>query len=129
MTDISNVFDCLSHELITAKLNVYGFGFNSLKLINNYLSRIKQRTKINLLTVLGKKYPFGVLQGSILGPILFNIFLGDLFLISKDTDLQVMLMITQSTKQVITLMTSLHVITAVVRKALPEVPMIPVKSK
>ena len=47
LRDLSKAVDCLSRELITAKLNAYGFSFNSLKLINNYLSQRKQRTKIN----------------------------------------------------------------------------------
>ena len=66
----------VSHKLVTAKLNVYRFGFNS------YLLHKKQRTKINHSYCL----LFGVLQGSILGSILFNIFLCDLFLIIKDAD-------------------------------------------
>ena len=110
----------LSHKLITTKLNVYGFGFNSLKLISNYLSHRKQRTKINSFYCLWEEVLFGVVQGSILAPILFNTFLSDLFLIIKGTDiliLHVMLIIMQSTKQVTTLMTSLHIIT-VIRKAL-----------
>ena len=40
-------YGCLSHKLITAKVNGYGFGFNLLKLVNNYLSHRKQRTKLN----------------------------------------------------------------------------------
>ena len=47
MTDLSKVFDCLSHELLIAKLEAYGFDEKSLKLIYNYLSNFKQRVKIN----------------------------------------------------------------------------------
>ena len=38
--------DCLDHELLTAKLNAYGFSLPALRLINDYLSNRKQRTKI-----------------------------------------------------------------------------------
>ena len=47
LTDLSKAFDCLSHELIIAKLNAYGFSLSALKLIHNYLSKRQQRTKIN----------------------------------------------------------------------------------
>ena len=40
-------FDCLSHGLIIAKLNVYGFSLPALKLIHDFLSSRQQRTKIN----------------------------------------------------------------------------------
>ena len=75
-----------SHKLITANLNAYGFGFNSLKLINDSLSQRKQTIKINHFCSSSEEVLFGVLQGSILGPILFNVFLSDLFLIIKDAD-------------------------------------------
>ena len=41
MTDLSKAFDCLSHELLIAKLDAYGFDSKSLKLIYNYLSNRK----------------------------------------------------------------------------------------
>ena len=47
LTDLSKAFDCLSHELIIAKLNTYGFSLSALKLMQSYLSERKQRTKIN----------------------------------------------------------------------------------
>ena len=46
-TDLSKAFDCLSHELLIAKLDAYGFDKNALKLVNSYLSNRKQRVKIN----------------------------------------------------------------------------------
>ena len=39
LTDLSKAFDCLSHELIIANLNAYGFSLSELKLIHNYLSK------------------------------------------------------------------------------------------
>ena len=47
LTDLSKAFDCLSQELLIAKLRPYGFDLPALKRIQNYLSNGKQRTKIN----------------------------------------------------------------------------------
>ena len=47
LTDLPKAFDCLSRELIIAKLNAYGFSLSALKLMQSYLSERKQRTKIN----------------------------------------------------------------------------------
>ena len=41
LTDLSKAFDCLDHELLTAKLNAYGFSLPALKLVHNYLSNRK----------------------------------------------------------------------------------------
>ena len=46
-TDLSKAFNCLSPELLIAKLGAYGFDKNALKLVNSYLSNRKQRVKIN----------------------------------------------------------------------------------
>ena len=79
LTDLSKTFDCLSHKLLTAKLHAYGFDLPALKPIQSYLSNRKQRTKINATYTLWEEILFGVPQGSILGPLSFNIFLYDLF--------------------------------------------------
>ena len=84
LTDLSKAFDCLSHELIIAKLNGYGFSLSALKLIHNYISKRQQRNKINQSDSTWKDIIFGVPQGSIFCPILFNIFISDLFLVVKD---------------------------------------------
>ena len=59
-TDLSKALDCLSHELIIAKLNAYGFRLFALKLIYNYLSKRQQRTKINQSYSTWKDILFGV---------------------------------------------------------------------
>ena len=84
---MSKAFDSLDHELFIAKLNAYGFSLTALKLIHNYLSNRKQRTKINSTYSSLLEIIFGVPQGSILGPLLFNIFLIDLFFIIEDNDI------------------------------------------
>lgn len=47
LTELLKTFDWLSHKLIIAKLNVYGFSLSALKLIQNYLSKTQKRTKFN----------------------------------------------------------------------------------
>ena len=47
LMDLSEAFDCLSHDLLIAKLKAYGFSMAALRLVQNYLSNRKQRTMIN----------------------------------------------------------------------------------
>ena len=86
LTDLSKAFDCFSHDLLLAKLNVYGFNLPALRLIQSYLSKRKQRTKINSEFSSWEEILFGIPQGSILGPLLFNIFLSDSFFVMNDVD-------------------------------------------
>ena len=87
LTDLSKAFDCLPHELLIAKLDAYGFDKSSLKLIHSYLSDRKQRVKINDTYSSCSEILFGVPQGSILGPSLFNIFICDMFYFLKGFDI------------------------------------------
>ena len=87
LTDLSRAFDCLPHELLIAKLDAYGFDKSSLKLIHSYLSNRKQRLKVNDRYSSWSEILFGVSQGSILGPLLFTIFISDMFYFLEGFDI------------------------------------------
>ena len=70
-----------------AKLNAYGFDMSALRFVHSYLKNRTQRTKINSEYSSWEEIMFGVPQGSILGSLLINVFLCDLFLIMKNIDI------------------------------------------
>ena len=79
LMDLSKAFDCLPRDLLIAKLEAYELGRNSLLLLLSYLKDRRQSVKIKGIRSLFQSIKSGVPQGSILGPILFNIFMNDLF--------------------------------------------------
>ena len=85
LTDLSKAFECVNHDLLIAKLDAYGFDKNALKFIHSYLSDRKHRTKINNSFSNWAEIRSGVPQGSILGPLLFNIYINDIFLFLPKT--------------------------------------------
>ena len=64
LTDLSKVFDCLPHNINIAKLNTYGFSLSAARLIQSYLSKRKQITKINTAYSSWEEILFDVPQGS-----------------------------------------------------------------
>ena len=86
MIDLFKAFDFISHELLTANLNAYGFNETSLKVIISYLKNRMQTTKGSLSFSELLSIIYGVPQGLILGPVLFVISICDLFIINKDVN-------------------------------------------
>ena len=85
--DLSKAYDCLPHDLIIAKFEAYGFDNISLKLFHSYFSNRKQKVKIGSAISERIDILTGILEGSILGPLIFNIFINDLIMFIEKSDI------------------------------------------
>lgn len=87
--DFRKAFDVINHELLLKKLSIYGANDISLKWFGSYLTGRKQYVRINGCCSTSKQLLQGVPQGSILGPILFLLFVNDMPLSIRDSTLDV----------------------------------------
>ena len=87
LIDLTKTYDCLRHDLLIAKLEAYGLGNSSLNLLLDYLTFRKQKTFVGSAYSKWSKIRRGIPQGSILGPMLFNTFIYDIFMIIEQSDI------------------------------------------
>ena len=79
LMDLAKAYDCLSHDLLIAKLEAYGVDIEILNFLLDYLRLRKYRTKVDFSYSKWSEICRGIRRGSISGPLLFNIFIKELF--------------------------------------------------
>ena len=84
LMDLSKTFDCIEYNLLIAALAPYGLFRDGLKLIKSYLTKRKQGVKHNGSYSTYRDITIRAMQESVLGPLLFNIFINGIFLLVQN---------------------------------------------
>jgi len=86
--DLSKAFDSVCHPLLLAKLKAYGYTHDALEIMTTYLIGRRQRVKLDGVHSTWRTIKTGVPQGSLLGPLLFNMYVNDLNYFITNTSLR-----------------------------------------
>ena len=78
--DFPKAFDTINHDVLLSKLPAYGFSKQALSFRCSYLKKRRRRVQINNKFSSLKEVIAGVPQGSIDEPLIFNLFINDIFL-------------------------------------------------